>query len=63
MLGILGAIQPLKSQFLKYSILIMLYHLLSMHPEGFSVPWIRFLCTTGAEVLYSDKGHCGREKY
>jgi len=37
------------------------YHLLSVHPEGFYVLGFVFLCTTGAEALYSDMGHCGRK--
>ncbi|SEG38239.1 KUP/HAK/KT family potassium transporter [Flavobacterium urumqiense] len=37
------------------------YHLLSIHPEGFFVLGFVFLCTTGAEALYSDMGHCGRK--
>ncbi|OMQ12958.1 KUP/HAK/KT family potassium transporter [[Flexibacter] sp. ATCC 35103] len=37
------------------------YHLLSIHPEGFYVLGFVFLCTTGAEALYSDMGHCGRK--
>lgn len=34
--------------------------LLSDHPAGFFVLGSVFLCTTGAEALYSDLGHCGR---
>jgi KUP system potassium uptake protein len=33
--------------------------LLSAHSEGFFVLGFVFLCTTGAEALYSDLGHCG----
>lgn len=36
-------------------------HLLKIHPEGFYVLGFVFLCTTGAEALYSDMGHCGRK--
>ncbi|WLD23630.1 KUP/HAK/KT family potassium transporter [Flavobacterium dauae] len=35
------------------------YLLLTQHPEGFFVLGFVFLCTTGAEALYSDLGHCG----
>jgi len=35
------------------------YLLLTDHPEGFYVLGFVFLCTTGAEALYSDLGHCG----
>jgi KUP system potassium uptake protein len=37
------------------------YHLLTLHPDGFFVLGFVFLCTTGAEALYSDMGHCGRK--
>ncbi len=37
------------------------YKLLFGHPGGFLVLGAVFLCTTGAEALYSDLGHCGRE--
>lgn len=37
------------------------YQLLALHPEGFWLLGAVFLCTTGAEALYSDLGHCGRE--
>lgn len=36
------------------------YKLLSEHPGGFWMLGAVFLCTTGAEALYSDLGHCGR---
>lgn len=35
------------------------FHLLSIHAEGYFVLGFVFLCTTGAEALYSDLGHCG----
>ncbi len=31
------------------------------YPSGFWILGAVFLCTTGAEALYSDLGHCGRE--
>jgi KUP system potassium uptake protein len=37
------------------------YKLLFLHPGGFLVLGAVFLCTTGAEALYSDLGHCGRQ--
>ena len=37
------------------------YELLSGYPKGFWILGAVFLCTTGAEALYSDLGHCGRE--
>ena len=62
MLGVLGVIQMsghidvLKAVNPYYA-----YHLLTIHPEGFYVLGFVFLCTTGAEALYSDIGHCGRK--
>jgi KUP system potassium uptake protein len=35
--------------------------LLIRHPNGFWLLGAVFLCTTGAEALYSDLGHCGRK--
>lgn len=35
--------------------------LLIDHPHGFWLLGAVFLCTTGAEALYSDLGHCGRK--
>ncbi len=37
------------------------YMLLFHHPKGFWLLGAVFLCTTGAEALYSDLGHCGRK--
>jgi len=36
------------------------FQLLFKHEHGFWVLGAIFLCTTGAEALYSDLGHCGR---
>lgn len=36
------------------------YRLLAHYPNGFWLLGAVFLCTTGAEALYSDLGHCGR---
>jgi KUP system potassium uptake protein len=36
------------------------YRFLSEYPGGFILLGAVFLCTTGAEALYSDLGHCGR---
>ncbi|MFP9097434.1 KUP/HAK/KT family potassium transporter [Flavobacterium sp. RHBU_24] len=61
MLGVLGLlpmfenIEVLKALNPYYAI-----HLLSIHHDGFYVLGFVFLCTTGAEALYSDMGHCGR---
>ena len=35
-------------------------HFLQTYKEGFWLLGAVFLCTTGAEALYSDLGHCGR---
>lgn len=37
------------------------YDLLSHYPKGFWILGAVFLCTTGAEALYSDLGHCGKK--
>jgi KUP system potassium uptake protein len=34
--------------------------LLTIYPKGFWILGAVFLCTTGAEALYSDMGHCGK---
>ncbi len=47
--GVLRALNP-----------VYAYELLVLHPGGFWLLGAVFLCTTGAEALYSDLGHCGR---
>lgn len=37
------------------------YELLHSHPSGIFILGAVFLCTTGAEALYSDLGHCGKK--
>lgn len=37
------------------------YDLLVNYPKGFWLMGAVFLCTTGAEALYSDLGHCGKQ--
>ena len=37
------------------------YELLVEYPKGFWLLGAVFLCTTGAEALYSDLGHCGKK--
>jgi len=62
MLGILGVIQMMGHlEVVKAINPYYAYHLLTIHPEGFYVLGFVFLCTTGAEALYSDMGHCGRK--
>lgn len=38
---------------------IYAYDFLAQHPKGFILLGAVFLCTTGADTLYSDLGHCG----
>jgi KUP system potassium uptake protein len=62
MLGVLGIIQiSHHPEVFKALNPFYAYHLLTIHPEGFYVLGFVFLCTTGAEALYSDMGHCGRK--
>lgn len=37
------------------------FHTLMTHPKGVFILGAVFLCTTGAEALYADLGHCGRQ--
>jgi KUP system potassium uptake protein len=39
---------------------VWVYRFLVEYPGGFWLLGAVFLCTTGAEALYSDMGHCGR---
>lgn len=60
LLGTLGAIQIFGNWNIFSSINpYYAYQLLSHHPDGYLVLGAVFLCTTGAEALYSDLGHCG----
>ena len=62
MLGILGAIQISSNLSVLHALNpYYAYNLLKIHPDGFYVLGFVFLCTTGAEALYSDMGHCGRK--
>lgn len=60
-IGVIGAI-ALSSDFsvLKAINPYYAYQLLTEYPHGFFLLGAIFLCTTGAEALYSDMGHCGR---
>jgi KUP system potassium uptake protein len=62
MLGTLGTIQILHYPEI-FKALNPYYgiRLLVDHPKGFWLLGAVFLCTTGAEALYSDLGHCGRK--
>ena len=61
MLGILGAMSLLHHpEILSALNPVYAYDLLVNYPSGFWLLGAVFLCTTGAEALYSDLGHCGR---
>lgn len=49
-LSVLKAINPMYA-----------WNLLTQYPGGFWLLGAVFLCTTGAEAMYSDLGHCGKE--
>ncbi len=60
MLALLGFIHMIQfpvilKAFNPYYAIHLLYH----YPHGFLLLGAVFLCTTGAEALYSDLGHCG----
>ncbi len=62
MIGILGLSQITHyPQILKAVNPVYGYNLLLHYPEGFWLLGAVFLCTTGAEALYSDLGHCGKK--
>ena len=62
MIGVIGI-----SQIMHYPKILMAvnpaygYDLLVHYPRGFWLLGAIFLCTTGAEALYSDLGHCGKK--
>ncbi len=61
MMAVLGINYILPSLEILYSLNpYYAYKLLSQNPEAFAILGGVFLCTTGAEALYSDLGHCGR---
>lgn len=62
MIGILG-IHELSGNLYVFKALnpYYAYKLLADYPGGFWLLGGVFLCTTGAEALYSDLGHCGRK--
>jgi KUP system potassium uptake protein len=60
MLGFMGFIQIVNyPQILASLNPYYAYKLLAHYPNGFLLLGAVFLCTTGAEALYSDLGHCG----
>lgn len=61
MIGLLGAVHLGNSwQVLQAFNPVWAVRLLYASPEWFLIMGAVFLCTTGAEALYSDLGHCGR---
>lgn len=61
MLFVLGFVQILEHPaILKALNPVYAYELLVEYPHGFWLLGAVFLCTTGAEALYSDLGHCGK---
>jgi KUP system potassium uptake protein len=62
MILILGFLQVMNhAEILKSLNPYYAYDLLVHYPNGFWLLGAVFLCTTGAEALYSDLGHCGRQ--
>ncbi|MGZ3750626.1 MAG: KUP/HAK/KT family potassium transporter [Mucilaginibacter sp.] len=62
MIGTLGAAQVIHyPSILKACNPYYGMHMLMTHKSGFWLLGAVFLCTTGAEALYSDLGHCGRK--
>ena len=60
MLGTLGTLQVLQNPIVFKSINpYYAYEFLAKYPGAFILLGAVFLCTTGAEALYSDLGHCG----
>ncbi|MCX6276578.1 MAG: KUP/HAK/KT family potassium transporter [Bacteroidetes bacterium] len=60
MLGILGITQIIHNPIILKAINPHhAYDFLTKYPNGFLLMGAVFLCTTGAEALYSDLGHCG----
>jgi KUP system potassium uptake protein len=61
MLGILGITHLVQfPMILKALNPVYAYQFLTEYPGGFILLGAVFLCTTGAEALYSDLGHCGK---
>jgi KUP system potassium uptake protein len=60
-IGTMGLLQLLRNpEVLKALNPYYAYNLLANYPGGFWLLGMVFLCTTGAEALYSDLGHCGK---
>jgi KUP system potassium uptake protein len=62
MMAVLGAFQVVQNPGIFRALNPMYaFNLLFVYPKGFLLLGSIFLCTTGAEALYSDLGHCGRK--
>jgi KUP system potassium uptake protein len=62
MIAILGVLQITKNPAVLQALNpYWAIHLLMLEPGGFWLLGAVFLCTTGAEALYSDLGHCGKK--
>lgn len=62
MMGVLGIIYIAQAPYvIKALNPYYAFQLLSTSPKAFTILGAVFLCTTGAEALYSDLGHCGRD--
>lgn len=61
MLGVLGISQVILHPFILEALNpVYAFRFLSEYPGGFILLGAIFLCTTGAEALYADLGHCGK---
>jgi KUP system potassium uptake protein len=61
MIGIMGFFQLIQHpDILRALNPLFAYRFLTEYPGGFILLGAVFLCTTGAEALYSDLGHCGK---
>jgi len=62
MLGVLGFNQIVQYPYVLQALNpYYAFKLLTSHPSSFWLLGAIFLCTTGAEALYSDLGHCGKK--
>ncbi len=62
MLGILGAVQVYDHIAVLQAVNpVYAIELLRQHPNALVIMGAVFLCTTGAEALYADLGHCGKQ--
>ncbi len=60
MIGVLGVAQIMRYPAILAAVSpVYAFRFLTAHPGGYLILGAVFLCTTGAEALYSDLGHCG----